>query len=182
MIKLRKYKLALAVLMFVLVNSLSFAGSEYVLDKAHSSVSFTISHMVVSKVRGHFNDFDVKLTYDEKDIALTEHLSIKKASKVLNGNKDKKDENGLEPEKKNKSDFSQADLDGVWKSNIPAICKRSPNLLSSLMTKNPLLGEDYRIVVTADNKVLEREIKVLLPEILGVLKNKLNKTLKTFPP
>jgi DNA polymerase-3 subunit gamma/tau len=112
--------------------------------------------------------------YDEKDIALTEHLSIKKASRELNGSKDKKDSNKAEHEKKSKAEFSQADVENVWKSGIPAICKRSPNLLSSLMAKCPVLKEDYTIDVTADNKVLEREIKALLPEILAMLKKGLH--------
>lgn len=90
MIGLKKNKLALGVLMFVLISGLSFAGSEYVLDKAHSSVSFTISHMVVSKVRGNFNDFDVKMTYDEKDVAKSKvDVVIKTAS--IDTRNDKRD-------------------------------------------------------------------------------------------
>lgn len=90
MIKLKKYKLLTGVLLLVLVSSLNFAGTEYILDKAHSSISFTISHMVVSKVRGNFDDFDVKLIYDEKDIAKsTVDVTIKTAS--INTRNDKRD-------------------------------------------------------------------------------------------
>lgn len=54
---------------------------EYQLDKAHSSVSFTIRHMMVSKVRGQFNDFDLTLKENVKDIGKSfVDVTIKSAS------------------------------------------------------------------------------------------------------
>jgi polyisoprenoid-binding protein YceI len=38
-------------------------------DPTHSSVAFWIRHMVVAKVRGHFNKFDVVIDLDEKDVS-----------------------------------------------------------------------------------------------------------------
>lgn len=33
-------------------------GTEFVIDKAHSSVDFKIKHMQISKINGNFSDFD----------------------------------------------------------------------------------------------------------------------------
>lgn len=42
---------------------LTVSAAEYALDTAHSQVGFSIRHLV-SKVRGNFKQFDVKLAYD----------------------------------------------------------------------------------------------------------------------
>lgn len=111
--------------------------------------------------------------YDDADDALISHLSIKNASKVLNGDIEKQNAEKT-PEQKNKSEFSQEQLNAIWKEGIPGLCKHSQNLLSCLMAKSPVLKENYAIDVTADSKVLEREIRDLLPDIIGFLREKLN--------
>lgn len=63
-----------------------FAVTEYELDKAHSSVSFTIRHMVVSKVRGHFNDFTVMLKEDAGDMTKSSVTAVIKAAGIDTGN------------------------------------------------------------------------------------------------
>lgn len=51
----------------------TFAGAafsqsgQWQLDKAHSSVSFTVSHMVISEVTGTFRDFDITLMSSKDD-------------------------------------------------------------------------------------------------------------------
>ncbi len=111
--------------------------------------------------------------YDQDD-SLTEHLSIKKASKILNGDGENDKVSNKIPEPVNKTPFSQEDLESAWKKGIPEICSHSANLLSSLNNKNPVLKEDFALEVTADSKVLESEIKGLLPKILAYLKKELN--------
>jgi polyisoprenoid-binding protein YceI len=44
-----------------------FAGDEYTIDQAHSSVSFTVRHMVVSKVRGSFAELEGVIKYLPED-------------------------------------------------------------------------------------------------------------------
>jgi polyisoprenoid-binding protein YceI len=39
----------------------------YQVDKSHSEVGFTVRHMVFTKVRGQFKDWDATLAYDEGD-------------------------------------------------------------------------------------------------------------------
>ena len=111
--------------------------------------------------------------YDQDD-SLTEHLSIKKASKILNGDGENDKVSNKIPEPVNKTPFSREDLESAWKKGIPEICNHSANLLSSLNSKSPVLKEDFAVEVTADNKVLESEIKGLLPKILAYLKKELN--------
>lgn len=59
---------------------------EYQLDKAHSSVSFTIRHMMVSKVRGNFGDFDLTLKENVKDIGKSVVDVTIKAGSIDTGN------------------------------------------------------------------------------------------------
>lgn len=64
----RCVSLALAV-----VLTMGFAGSvwsadTYEVDGAHAYVGFTISHLVINRVRGTFNDFAGTITYDADDI------------------------------------------------------------------------------------------------------------------
>jgi polyisoprenoid-binding protein YceI len=38
------------------------------IDKAHSSVSFTVQHLVISKVTGYFRDYDAAIDFDGKNL------------------------------------------------------------------------------------------------------------------
>jgi polyisoprenoid-binding protein YceI len=40
-------------------------------DKAHSSIEFSVRHMMISKVRGRFEDFDAVVNFDEHSPANT---------------------------------------------------------------------------------------------------------------
>jgi polyisoprenoid-binding protein YceI len=55
------------------VLSLCFAGvalgtDTYTVDRSHTTVGFTVRHLLINKVRGKFNDFSGTITYDENDI------------------------------------------------------------------------------------------------------------------
>lgn len=50
-----------------LANGLSDAETTWSLDKAHSNVKFTVTHLVIAEVGGRFTDFDVKLTQPNAD-------------------------------------------------------------------------------------------------------------------
>jgi len=56
----------IAVILLAMPSIVHAEGWE--LDKTHSSVEFTVRHMMVSDVRGQFKDFSVTLKADEKDI------------------------------------------------------------------------------------------------------------------
>lgn len=42
------------------------AADEYRIDPVHSSIAFSVKHMVISRVKGHFNEFEGVIHYDEK--------------------------------------------------------------------------------------------------------------------
>lgn len=60
-------KLVLAA-MFALFASSLLAADTYNLDKAHTSIGFTVSHLVISHVSGNFRDFNGTISYDPSDV------------------------------------------------------------------------------------------------------------------
>jgi polyisoprenoid-binding protein YceI len=59
--------IAIIVAIAIAVPSLSAATWE--IDKAHSSVGFTVKHMVITNVNGKFDDFSGTINFDGKDFA-----------------------------------------------------------------------------------------------------------------
>ena len=55
-------------------------------DVAHSKVSFTISHMVISEVTGRFKDFDVAITQTKDDFADSKIDAIIKVNSITTDN------------------------------------------------------------------------------------------------
>lgn len=41
-------------------------ANEYIVDAAHSSVGFSIKHLMISNVKGNFKSFDAELEYDKE--------------------------------------------------------------------------------------------------------------------
>ncbi len=57
------------------------AVDTYTFDKAHSSIAFAAKHMVITKVRGEFNEYTGSIQYDEADITKSSvTVTIKTAS------------------------------------------------------------------------------------------------------
>lgn len=89
-IKMNK-KLTLIIILIISFITFSFGKTEnYEADKFHSSISFTINHMVVSKVTGHFNDFSVFISVDPSDITKSVVTASIKTASIDTGN-DKRD-------------------------------------------------------------------------------------------
>ena len=73
-------KLSVLMAVMVLITGSAMAQT-WNIDKAHSSVGFAVRHMVISKVKGYFRDFDAKATFDGKNIeAATIEATVKIAS------------------------------------------------------------------------------------------------------
>ncbi|MDR3032252.1 MAG: YceI family protein, partial [Kitasatospora sp.] len=53
-----------------------FVTGKWVIDPAHSDVSFLARHMMVSKVRGHFTKFEGELVIDEDPLRSTATATI----------------------------------------------------------------------------------------------------------
>ncbi|HZR27180.1 MAG TPA: YceI family protein [Terriglobales bacterium] len=65
---IRKFTLVLPVALLLLLSTLALAADEYKIDKVHSTVGFSVKHMVISSVPGRFTDFDGTVAYDEQDV------------------------------------------------------------------------------------------------------------------
>ena len=64
---MHKFKF-LAVVLFLVSSSL-FAQTTWTVDKAHSKVGFSITHMVITSVEGFFKDYDAKITTKDDDFS-----------------------------------------------------------------------------------------------------------------
>jgi polyisoprenoid-binding protein YceI len=53
----------------VAVTAFVIAQSEWKFDKVHSSVTFSVRHMVISEVSGNFKDFSVVLKSEKEDFS-----------------------------------------------------------------------------------------------------------------
>ena len=62
----RFFQLAAALLA---VSSLALSQSGWKLDKNHSSIGFSVKHLVISTVSGNFKDFDITLTTAKDDFS-----------------------------------------------------------------------------------------------------------------
>jgi len=94
-----KYMALLVATGVALSSGLSFAGShdeayagdKYELDKDHTSVGFSVRHMGITNVRGHFNEYNGKIKLDGDDIhTLSLKAEIRAAS--IDTNNDRRDD------------------------------------------------------------------------------------------
>lgn len=63
-------KLLKTTLLSLITASTLWSGN-YTIDASHSSVGFKIKHLMISNVKGSFDQFDGKFEYDEKSKTLT---------------------------------------------------------------------------------------------------------------
>jgi polyisoprenoid-binding protein YceI len=77
-----QFKNALLSLVLVFVFCCgAIAADTYAIDPVHSSVGFSVQHMVISHVTGNFQDFSGTIVYDEKDASkCSVQVHIKTAS------------------------------------------------------------------------------------------------------
>jgi polyisoprenoid-binding protein YceI len=68
----------------------ALAADEYKIDPVHSTVAFSVKHMVINTVHGRFNDYSGQILYDDKDPSKsTVNVTIKAASiNTDNGQRD----------------------------------------------------------------------------------------------
>jgi polyisoprenoid-binding protein YceI len=62
-------KIILSLVIFCVSISLLSAQTEWKLDKAHSAITFTVRHMLISDVSGNFKNFTVALKSDKEDFS-----------------------------------------------------------------------------------------------------------------
>ena len=65
----------------LMIFAVGVQAETWTVDATHSSMSFSVSHMVVSKTKGGFNDFEGTINFDGKNLAAgSVELSAKIAS------------------------------------------------------------------------------------------------------
>lgn len=82
---------SLAALVLVAATALSAraAAVPFTLDRSHSDVGFTISHMMISKVRGAFRDYSVDLNIDAADLSKSSVKAVIQVASVDTDNADR---------------------------------------------------------------------------------------------
>jgi|HigsolmetaAR206D_1030411.scaffolds.fasta_scaffold02371_5 polyisoprenoid-binding protein YceI len=63
--------------------------SKWTVDKAHSSVEFTIKHMMFAKVRGSFHDFEADIEADPNDLTSANIFFSVDVASIDTGNNDR---------------------------------------------------------------------------------------------
>ena len=89
--------------------------------------------------------------------------------KLAEENEDGKEED-LPPDRE---PFTQTDLERVWAPMAESVSKDLANLRHSLSSRPPVLNEDFKVVVTVDNKIQHNDIFLKLPDILHFLRSEL---------
>ena len=64
----RCIRVVLALLASMYFASIASGADTYVIDPSHTSVGFTVRHLMIYKVQGKFNEYTGTLIYDENDI------------------------------------------------------------------------------------------------------------------
>ncbi len=87
---MRVRKIAGLLLGLLVLCGSALAADEYKIDPVHSTVAFSVKHMVVNTVHGRFNDYSGQILYDEKDPSKSSvNVTIKAASiNTDNGQRD----------------------------------------------------------------------------------------------
>ncbi|CAD7360835.1 polyisoprenoid-binding protein YceI [Staphylococcus schleiferi] len=63
--------------------------TKFNLDTVHSTFGFSIKHLMVSKIRGTFKDYDIQLTGDVGDASSLSAVATIKVDSVDTGNADR---------------------------------------------------------------------------------------------
>lgn len=66
--------------LFFTTSTFVFAQSNWKVDKAHSKVSFNITHLMISEVTGNFGEFDIEAIADDSFSSPNFTVTIKTAS------------------------------------------------------------------------------------------------------
>lgn len=79
------------VLLSVLVLKAQNTETTWVVDKSHSKVGFTVTHLLITEVDGYFKDFDVKVSTNREDFENAKIEFTAKTASIFTDN-DRRDE------------------------------------------------------------------------------------------
>ena len=80
----------IVVIVFAFLGSSMLAADTYNLDKAHTSIGFTVSHLVISHVSGNFRDFTGTIAYEPNDVTKSA-VEVHIVANSVNTGDDKRD-------------------------------------------------------------------------------------------
>ncbi len=139
----------LSVVLTILAATSVLAADAYTIDKAHSSVGFSIRHMMISKTVGVFDDVEGVVLFSPDDLAgSTLDITLKAAS--INTRNEQRD-NHLRS-----ADFFEVD-------KFPLIVFKSQKIVQ-------LEGNNYTVTGTMTMKGVTRTITIPVT-VLGPVKN-----------
>ena len=164
-------------LSFCFVNA-----TPYAVDKAHSSVGFSVSHMVISEVNGAFNEFDGSIDFDANKKALTA-LKGEIATKSVDTNNKGRDEHLRKPDFFDVKKFPKATLEmksvkgkkltadvtirGITKPVVfdyeakgPVENEHSKKQMIAIKLEGKLNRKDFEIGTDTSNASVGEEVKV----------------------
>jgi len=80
-------RLALALIaLAAMAQSAEAAVQKYVVDPAHTTVEFSVKHMVITNVKGTFDDFEGTIMLDDKDLTKTSASGTIKTASISTRN------------------------------------------------------------------------------------------------
>ncbi len=86
-----KNKFISLIIVLLIFSSELFSQQIFKIDPTHSTIGFKVSHMVVSKVRGKFNEFDATFQYHPTDLSKWHVKAIIKTASIDTDNKKRDD-------------------------------------------------------------------------------------------
>ena len=90
-------KTLLTLLMSFSIIRNCFAADKFQIDQDHSSINFSVKHLVISNTKGNFKNFNGIINYDAKDITKSSVNAKIKADSIDTDN-EKRDEHLKTPE------------------------------------------------------------------------------------
>jgi len=82
-------KLFLLIFSLIFISTSIIAADNYVADKAHTNIGFTVKHMVVTTVLGKFKDYEIDFVFDEKDLSKSSVKATIKTASIFTDNEDR---------------------------------------------------------------------------------------------
>ncbi|MEJ5306514.1 MAG: YceI family protein [Ignavibacteria bacterium] len=84
-------KLLVLIIFINVIYAQSKSESVWVVDKAHSKIGFSVTHLLISEVEGHFKDFDLKVVSTKDDFVDAKIEFTAKTASIFTDN-EKRDE------------------------------------------------------------------------------------------